>query len=164
MGGHRCEYWVYDGDKYGKNGYWASDTDWHANSDSVTDVPAHASILRLATGTCVDYSFALTTILRKLGYSRGDVLSVNGVGHGYNLLRLPGESKFHYVDTVGNRGNEIFGGTGFAAIVDQSAPGKPALAWYDYCRKMDEGCSNDYYSQSTGNCPPNNNIYGCEGV
>jgi hypothetical protein len=163
MGGHRCEYNEFIV-KWGKAGHWSSDTDWHANSDSVVDVPAHASIDRLSTGTCVDYSFALTTMLRKLGYSKDDVFSVNGEGHGYNLLRFPGEAKFHYVDTVGNRGGEVFGGTGFNKIVNQSAPGKPALAWYDYCRKMDDGCSNDAYGQSTGRCPANENIYGCEGV
>jgi len=165
MGGHRCEYKHFGPlIKWGKAGYWNSDTNWESNSDSVVDTPAHASILRLSTGTCVDYSFALTTILRKLGYSRDDVFSVNGDGHGYNLVRFPGEMKYHYVDTVGNRGNEVFGGAGFPEIVNQSAAGKPKIAWYDYCRKLDDGCSNDYYSQSRGNCPPNNNIFGCEGV
>jgi len=163
MGGHRCEYYSFIVD-WGKAGHWSSDTDWRANSDSVVDVPAHASILRLSTGTCVDYSFAVTTILRKLGYSRDEVFSVNGEGHGYNLVRFPGDVKYHYVDTVGNRGNEVLGGSGFIPIVNQSAPGKPKLAWYDYCRKLDAGCSNDYYSQSTGNCPSNNNIFSCEGV
>jgi len=163
MGGHRCEYNEFIV-KWGKAGHWSSDSDFHANSDSVVDVPAHASIDRLSTGTCVDYSFALTTMLRKLGYSKDDVFSVNGEGHGYNLVRFPGEAKFHYVDTVGNRGNEVLGGAGFIPIVNQSAPGKPKLAWYDYCRKLDDGCSNDEYGQSTGRCPSNDNIYSCEGV
>jgi hypothetical protein len=161
MGGHRCEYydaWIFG--KYGKAGYWNSDTSYRSNSDSVVDVPAHASINRLSTGTCVDYSFALATLLRKIGYSKDDVFSVNGEGHGYNLLRFPGETKFHYVDTVGNRGGEIFGGTGFPAIYNATGH---AVAWYNYCTRMDEGCSNDYYSQSTSRCPSNNNIYSCEG-
>ncbi len=163
MGGHRCEYYEFIV-KWGKEGHWSSDTDWRANSDSVVDVPAHASIDRLSTGTCVDYSFAVTTMLRKLGYSKDDVFSVNGEGHGYNLVRFPGEAKFHYVDTVGNRGSEVLGGAGFIPIVNQSVPGKPKLAWYDYCRNMDDGCSNDEYSESVGRCPSNNDIYGCEGV
>jgi hypothetical protein len=162
MGGHRCEYydaWIFG--KYGKAGYWHSDTNYHSNSDSVADVPAHASINLLSTGTCVDYSFALTTLLRKIGYSRDDVFSVNGEGHGYNLLRFPGEVKFHYVDTVGNNGGGVYGGTGFPAIYNASGS---CVAWYNYCTKMDEGCSNDNYGESTSRCPSNNNIYSCEGI
>jgi subtilase family serine protease len=161
MGGHRCEYidaWIFG--KYGKPGYWKSDTNYRSNSDSFADIPAHASINLLSTGTCVDYSFALTTILRKLGYGHDDVFSVNGDGHGYNLVRFPGETKFHYVDTVGNRGGEVFGGSGYPDIYT----GGTLVAWYDYCKKMDEGCSNDQYAESTGRCPPNNQIYSCEGV
>jgi len=155
MGGHRCEYYEFLGWKWGKEGYWKSDTDFRKNSDSVCDVPAHASINRLSTGTCVDYSFALTTILRKLGYSKDEVFSVSGDGHGYNLVKFPGERKWHYVDTVGNNGGGVYGGAGYP---------DPKTAWYDYCRNMDEGCSNDYYSESRGNCPSNDEIYGCEGV
>ena len=155
MGGHRCEYYEFLWWKWGKEGYWKSDTDFRKNSDSFCDVPAHASINRLSTGTCVDYSFALTTILRKLGYSKDEVFSVNGDGHGYNLVKFPGETKWHYVDTVGNSGGGVYGGAGYP---------DPKTAWYDYCRNMDEGCSNDYYSQSRGNCPSNDEIYGCEGV
>jgi hypothetical protein len=82
MGGHRCEYydaWIFG--KYGKAGYWNSDTNYRSNSDSVTDVPVHASIERLSTGTCVDYSFALTTFLRKIGYSKDDVMAITFSGY-----------------------------------------------------------------------------------
>jgi parallel beta-helix repeat protein len=158
MGGHRCEYnwaWFFHTFRWREDGYWNSDTNYQSNNDSVVDNPAHASINRLSTGTCVDYSFALTTLLRKAGYSAEDVLSVDGDGHGYNLLRLPGESKWHYVDTVGNSGGGIYGGSGYTA---------PEDAWYLYCRKMDEGCSNDVYSASRSHCPPNSSIYGCESI
>ena len=157
MGGHRCVYgwwWFFGTHKYGKDGYWSSDSNWRSNSDSVVDEPAHASINRLSTGTCVDYSFALTTMLRKAGYSRDDVYSVDGDGHGYNLLRLPGESKWHYVDTVGNNGGGVFGGSYTS----------PDGAWYDYCRNLDDGCSNDVYSQSRSRCPSQTMIFGCESV
>ena len=107
MGGHRCEYKYFLWETWGKPGYWNSDTNWKSNSDSVLDAPAHASINRLSTGTCVDYSFALTTILRKMGYSKDDALSVNGKGHGYNLVKFPGDTKWHYVDTVGNSGGGV---------------------------------------------------------
>lgn len=162
MGGHRCEYydaWIFG--KYGKTGYWKSDTDFSRNSDSAADVPAHASINLLSTGTCVDYSFALTTILRKLGYSKDEVFSVNGDGHGYNLVKFPGETKWHYVDTVGNNGGGVYGGSGYQEIYNSTLH---LVAWYDYCKNLDEGCSNDYYSQSVSRCPPNSQIYSCEGV
>ncbi|MCA9998456.1 MAG: right-handed parallel beta-helix repeat-containing protein, partial [Anaerolineales bacterium] len=153
MGGHRCEYidaWIFG--TYGKEGYWNSDSNYHSNSDSVVDTPTHASINRLSTGTCVDYSFALTTALRKAGFSKDDIFSVNGDGHGYNLLRLPGEPKWHYVDTVGNGGGGVYGG---------SYP-SPQSAWYAYCTSLDDGCSNDAYSESVSRCPSNSMIYGCE--
>jgi parallel beta-helix repeat protein len=156
MGGHRCVYydaWIFG--KYGKHGSWSSDTNWQNNSDSACDTPTHASINRLSTGTCVDYSFAVTTMLRKAGYSSEDVLSVNGDGHGYNLVRFPGEPKWHYVDTVGNRSGEVFGGPGWPDTL---------YAWYDYCHNLDDGCSNDVLSQRRSNCPPNSSIYGCESV
>jgi subtilase family serine protease len=162
MTGHRCEYydaWIFG--KYGKAGYWHSDIDYRKNSDSVVDLPAHASINQLSTGTCVDYSFAVTTLLRKIGFSKDDVFSVNGDGHGYNLVRFPGDMFFHYVDTVGNRGGEVMGGSGYPDIYNDTGH---FVGWYDYCRNMDEGCSNDYYSESIPNCPPNSRIYDCEGV
>jgi len=227
MGGHRCVYnqfgwcaircW-----KWKEPGYWHSDTDFTKNNDSMADVPVHASINKLSTGTCVDYSFALTTILRKLGYSKDDILSVNGKGHGYNLVRFPGDTKWHYVDTVGNAGGEVnedpnrhcCKGTpqyipedpvsdACLDIHDQSLCENLGCAWhpalagpecfgpadrgscnrisdqgtcenltgcswevcgYDYCRNMDAGCSNDYYSQSKAHCPPNDEIKGCEGI
>ncbi|MFH0862124.1 MAG: hypothetical protein V1875_03755 [Candidatus Altiarchaeota archaeon] len=163
MGGHRCAYNTFLWWKWGKAGYWSSDTNYESNSDSVVDVPAHASIDRLSTGTCVDYSVAMTTILRKMGYDRDSIYSVDGDGHWYNLIKLPGDAKWHYLDTVGNRGSEIMGGTGWPDINNQSDPARPSYG-YDYCRKMDDGCSNDNYGESTGRCPSNNNIYNCEGI
>lgn len=215
MGGHRCVYKKFGSCsikcwKWGKAGYWKSDTDYTKNSDSVVDAPAHASINRLSTGTCVDYSFALTTILRKMGYSRDDVFSVNGEGHGYNLVRFPGDVKWHYVDTVGNGGGGVHTDpdrhcckgtpTSCAEITDSAACNDMECSWsggscygtpredscwriggpevnceavdgcdwevcgYGYCRKLDDGCSNDHYSQERSNCPLNNEIVGCEGV
>lgn len=165
MTGHRCVYnenglcsvhcW-----RSGEMGYWKSDTDYTKNNDSFADVPAHASINLLSTGTCVDYSFALTTILRKLGYNKDDALSVSGDKHAYNLVRFPGVMKWSYVDTVGNRAGEIFGGIGYSSVYDSGV----LTASYDYCKKMKKGCSNDYYSQKKGNCPSNELIFSCEGV
>jgi parallel beta-helix repeat protein len=49
----------------------------------------------------------------------------------------------------------MYGGSGFPS---------PNGAWYDYCRKLDDGCYNDSYSESRGNCPANTQIYGCESI
>lgn len=155
MNGHRCEYNNFLGIKWQKSGYWKSDSDFRKNNDSFSDVPAHASINLLSTGTCVDYSFALTTILRKMGFNPFDALSVNGDGHAFNLVRFPGERKWHYVDTVSNQGSNIYGGAGFP---------DPQKNWYNYCSSMDRGCSNDYFSESRKHCPSNDDIFGCVGV
>ncbi|MHC4499128.1 MAG: NosD domain-containing protein, partial [Planctomycetota bacterium] len=110
MEGQRCEYywmWLLEEMRWGKPGYWHSDDDWRSNSDSVVDLPAHASIERLSTGTSVDYAMALATVLRKAGYSRDEVYAVDGEKHDYNLIRFPGDAKWHYVDTVGNTGGGV---------------------------------------------------------
>lgn len=163
--GHRCVYNQYGSCsihcwKKPEGGYWKSDTDYTENNDSLVDVPAHTSINILSTGTCVDYSFALTTVLRKIGYSKDDVLSVNGDKHGYNLVRFPGMMKWSYVDTVGNRAGEIFGGIGYSKVYNDGV----LSANYDYCKNLNKGCSNDYYSQKKENCPSNETIFSCEGI
>ncbi len=154
MGGHNCKYnyvWCYTYDKgwhkykWGKSGYWNSDDDYGSNSDSRLDTPAHVTINRLSTGTCVDYSFALTTLLRKAGYSRDEVFSVNGVGHGYNLLKFPDEPKWHYVDTVGNGGGGVYGGSGFTSPNYHHCKGTPLSCaimnnWPTACNQV-AGCT-----------------------
>jgi len=72
------------------------------NSCLFSDLPAHASILTLKTGTCVDYSVALTTLLRMVGYSKDEVYSVGAPGHEYNLVKFPEHLRWRIVDTVGN--------------------------------------------------------------
>jgi parallel beta-helix repeat protein len=154
MGGHQCEYywvWAYKHSKgwykykWGKHGDWDSDLNYQSNSDSVIDLPAHASIERLSTGTCVDYAIALTTLLRKSGYAKNEAYAVDGEGHDYNLVRFPGDSEWYYVDTTGN-------GSGIKEW---------PLTGYNYCHNMDEGCYNDRYSPSQSNCPPNSQIHHC---
>jgi parallel beta-helix repeat protein len=216
MGGHVCETFNIGPWNWGRHGEWESDTDYTRNSDSVTDVPAHASINRLSTGSCVDYSFAVTTMLRKAGYSIDNALSVNGDGHAYNLVRFPGEAKWHYVDTTSNGWRNVFGGDGFRSPNYHCCKGTPnscadfperrpceragcdwdgsscsgdpddggcrrayredeanctatpGCSWqlcvYDYCRAMDDGCSNDNYRERKRHCPENDSIFGCEGI
>jgi len=115
--GYNCVYKVYDfilwEKKVGKWGWWHSDTDYEENSDSMHDTPAHVSLNIYSSGTCYDYAIALCTLLRKAGYSKDDVFVVDGIAHGYNLIRFPGDNKWHYVDTVGNTGGGIWGGVGY---------------------------------------------------
>ena len=153
MKNERCEYYYNLFGKHGKFGYWNSDTDYTQNSDSVLDAPAHVSINLLSTGSCVDYSVALTTILRKLGYGKNEVYSVDGDGHWYNLIKLPGDKYWHFLDTTGNTRGDIYGKP-FTKLTSKN---------YDYCNKIDKGCSNDVYAISTSLCPGKNQIIGCGG-
>lgn len=131
------------------SGWWNSDEDMSQNNCGAYDAPAHVSINEYSTGTCRDYAIALTTMLRKAGFGKDDVLTVSGNGHGYNLLRLPRFNRFYYVDDVGNTGGGI--------------KHNPATG-YDYCRNMSHGCANDFYASSTDNCPGNVEIHGCRNI
>jgi hypothetical protein len=54
------------------------------------------------TGVCRDYSLAVTTLLRKAGYSQRDIGNWCDGAHCYNVVRFPGDTKWHVVDTTGN--------------------------------------------------------------
>jgi hypothetical protein len=92
---------------------WRSDTNMSKNSGSMGLIPTHATVNILQTGVCEDYSAAVTTLLRKAGYSKTEALTaVTGSyrlpllgehpGHGYGIVLLPGDTKYHFVDTTGN--------------------------------------------------------------
>jgi hypothetical protein len=130
---------------------WASDTDMSKNSCKFSDLIAHANILEdkgIHTGSCVDYSVSLTTLLRKAGYTKDEVFTTCGPGHAYNLVKFPGDLKYHIVDTTGNKPNPITLG------------GKPS-GNYSYCSYgsgCQPACMNDAYN---GNCPAKSEVYGC---
>jgi len=129
----------------GKPNGWASDTDMSKNSCLFSDLPAHANIEILSTGTCVDYSTSLTTLLRMVGYTTNEVYSLNGPGHEFNLVRFPGETKWNLVDTVGNYPSPYN---------PTDVPGK----WYPYCKYNIDSCSND---AGEVECPAKNMVKGC---
>jgi len=84
---------------------WSDDHDMTKNKCLWSDLPAHVNILSdvgIHTGTCVDYSVSVTTLLRKAGYSINEVYSVSGPHHAFNLVKFPGEKKWHIIDTTGN--------------------------------------------------------------
>jgi hypothetical protein len=124
---------------------WISDTDLTKNSCIFSDLPAHANLNLLSTGTCVDYSVSFTTLLRMLGYSKNEIYSVTGPGHEFNLIKFPGELKWNFVDTVGNNPSPY------------NSNGIPG-SWYNYCDYYQTSCAND---GGQGTCPTKSEIKGC---
>ncbi len=124
-------------------GWWNSDDDMNKNNIALSDIPTHASIDLLSTGTCVDYAFGLSTSLRKAGYSVKEVYAVESYDHAYNLVKLAGDDKYTIVDTTGN---------GYAFVLG----GKPI--GYDYCGKIDK-C---YSDRGREKCPDLDGIFTCE--
>jgi cysteine-rich repeat protein len=117
------------------NQAWKTDTDWSTKNDCVlNDLPAHASINKVKTGTCTDYSIVLTTLLRKAGYSKNEVYSIMGNdpnrgGHVYNLVKFPGVKKFRIIDTNGNLPNPDY----FTSKTTPENIPKNIIP-YDYCK------------------------------
>ncbi|MCD4666363.1 PKD domain-containing protein [archaeon] len=125
-------------------GEWVSDLKLELNDISLSDIHARASIDILGTGTCVDYSFALTTMIRKLNYDRKSIYSVESKNHAWNLVRFPLDRKFTVVDTTGNNNPAIKLGS--------------VLSGYEYCEEMLR-CYNDL---GRVRCPAERFIHGCE--
>jgi len=125
---------------------WESDTDMSQNNCNIVEPPAHATLNILQTGTCADYSVLVTTLLRKAGYKPNEVFSVDQTIHATNLVKLPGDSKYHHVDTTGNKVGIVFDGW---------FPGR------DYNKIGRWGCYND---KGHFRCPDNSMIYENFGV
>ena len=124
---------------------WVSDVDMSKNSCYLSDLPAHVTLNVLSTGTCVDYSVSVTTLLRLVGYGVDEVYSVMGPGHEYNLVKFPGERNWNVVDTNENNPRPY------------NPSGLPA-DHYSYCDYLTESCAND---AGQGNCPPRKRVKGC---
>jgi len=99
------------------------------------------------TWMCTGYSIAVTTLLRSVGYGKDEAYSICGPGHAYNLVKFPGDTKYHLVDTVGNYPNPY------------NPTGVPPSG-YPYCSYG--GCTpcimND---EGGGSCPPRSEVIGC---
>ncbi len=132
---------------------WKSDVAMNKNTCYFSDLPAHASILGdqgivteaegINTGTCCDYSNALTTMLRIIGYNSTEVYSCTGPEHCYNLVKFPRESKWNLVDTTGNKD---------VPWTKQGSPG----GIYLYCNYFN--CRND---MGTFTCPFSGDVWRC---
>lgn len=82
---------------------WEDDLDMSKNSCWFSNLPAYVSLLKLKTGTCVDYSVALTTLLRKAGYTKDEIFSASIENHMLNIIfDRPGSSRFKVYDITGN--------------------------------------------------------------
>ncbi len=125
-------------------GRWVSDFSIDKNNIALADLPSHVSLNILSTGTCVDYSFSLTTLIRKLNYKQSEILTVEAPNHAYNLVRFPLDKRYTIVDTTGNND---------PAIVFGSVP-----YGYAYC----ENIKNCYNDNGFILCPSLNEINGCE--
>jgi hypothetical protein len=136
--------------KSAKDGWYNSDTNPQDNNNALADIPTHASINTMNTGTCVDYSFAVTTALRKSGFKKNEILSMRTPGHLYNVVWLPGDSKYSFIDTVGNTGGDFFTGPGWS----WKSGGKSV----NHCSYNSDRCSND---NGQVNCPSKSDVSGC---
>jgi len=128
-------------------GLWRSDTNHQLNEIALSDTPAHVSLSKehIGSGTCVDYSVAATTLLRKIGFSKEDVMTVEASNHAYNLIRFDLDRKYTLFDMTGNN--------------EGLKPGKVPQG-YEYCQNI----INCYNDNGKIDCPGNKNIIGCENV
>jgi hypothetical protein len=153
---------------------WRSDTNMSENSAVMGMFPTHATVNILQTGVCIDYAAALTTMLRKAGYNQSEVFSTSSTGydlplvgdhpgHAYNLVLLPGDAKYHIVDTTGNGDGINLGGVPGYFRFTGCFLGMPSQIrvmdwWVGYCSKISLQSYNDAGEEKT---PEKWRIYGC---
>jgi hypothetical protein len=153
---------------------WRSDTNMSENSAVMGMFPTHATVNILQTGVCIDYAAALTTLLRKAGYNHSEVFSTSSTGydlplvgdhpgHAYNLVLLPGDTKYHIVDTTGNGDGINLGGVPGYFRFTGCFLGMPSQIrvmdwWVGYCSKISPQSYNDVGEAKT---PEKVRIYGC---
>ena len=153
---------------------WRSDTNMSENSAVMGMFPTHATVNILQTGVCIDYAAALTTMLRKAGYNSSEVFSTSSTaydlplvgehpGHAYNLVLLPGDTKYHIVDTTGNGDGINLGGVPGYFRFTGCFLGKPSQIrvmdwWVGYCNMISPQSYNDAGDATT---PEKKKIFGC---
>jgi len=153
---------------------WCSDSNMSENSAVMGMFPTHATVNILQTGVCIDYAAALTTMLRKAGYNQSEVFSTSSTGydlplvgehpgHAYNLVLLPGDAKYHIVDTTGNGDGINLGGVPGYFRFTGCFLGMPSQIrvmdwWVGYCSKISPQSYNDAGEATT---PEKERIFGC---
>lgn len=153
---------------------WRSDSNMTENSAVLGMFPTHATVNILKTGVCIDYAAALTTLLRKAGYARDEAFTTassgyelpllgNHPGHAYNIVKLPGEEKYYFVDITGNaEGINLQGLPGYFWFTGCFA-GMPVRIkvhqWsVEYCNKT---LNWGYSDAGALNTPPMTRMMGC---
>ena len=153
---------------------WHSDTNMSENSAVLGMFPTHATVNILQTGVCSDYSAALTTMLRKAGYNKSEAFSTSSSafdlplvgdhpGHAFNLVLLPGDTKYHIVDTTGNGDGINLGGVPGYFQFTGCFLGMPSHTrimdwWMGYCKMISPQSYNDAGDART---PEKEKIFGC---
>lgn len=153
---------------------WRSDTNMSENSAVLGLFPTHATVDILQTGVCIDYAAAVTTLLRKAGYSKTEAMSTastgydlpllgNHPGHAYNLVLLPGDDRYHIVDTTGNGEGISLDGLPHYFWFTGCFLGQPVKIrvfdwWVGYCNKTSRYGYNDAGDLLT---PAKEKICGC---
>lgn len=153
---------------------WHSDTNMSENSAVLGLFPTHATVNILQTGVCIDYAAAVTTLLRKAGYSKTEAMSTastgydlpllgNHPGHAYNVVLLPGEDQYHIVDTTGNGEGINENGVPHYFYFTGCFLGQPVKIrvfdwWVGYCTKTSQYGYNDAGYLRT---PEKEKICGC---
>jgi len=153
---------------------WHSDTNMSENSAVLGLFPTHATVNILKTGVCSDYSAALTTMLRKAGYNKSEAFSTSSSafdlpfvgdhpGHAFNLVLLPGDTKYHIVDTTGNGdGINLDGVPGYFRFTGcfLGMPSQTRIMdwWMGYCKMISPQSYNDAGNART---PEKKKICGC---
>ncbi|OPY54737.1 MAG: hypothetical protein A4E49_00746 [Methanosaeta sp. PtaU1.Bin112] len=155
---------------------WRSDSNMSENSAVLGMFPTHATVNILQTGVCVDYAAAVTTMLRKAGYNKSEAFSTFSTGydlplvgehpgHAYNLVILPGDAKYHIVDTTGNGDGINLGDVPGYFRFTGCFLGMPSQIrvmdwWVGYCSRISPMSYNDAGEART---PEKGKIYGCAG-
>ncbi|GEM_PF-3642847 len=139
---------------------WANDTFLNFNSCTMSDLPAHASIDIISTGTCCDYSIALVTLLRMSGYKRNEIYGVDAPGHCYNVVKFPEDKKWTIVDTVNNglSMSSTMGDWDWHWTID----GYGDVGHCDY--ELDDTIEGKWCPNDNGNgiCPSPNEVHNCD--
>lgn len=136
---------------------WKNDTDYNQNHCHYHDLPAHASLYIVETGTCVDYSVAVTTMFRKAGYPKDEVYSYIMVtdadgSHAANLIKHAGD--YWVVDNNDNEADSWI----------SSPSWSNSYFSFPYCRVLSRPFQNDDHEialASAGAEPIYKDIHGC---
>jgi len=127
-----------------EKGFWGSNTKPSLSHLSLADLPPHASINILESGSCVDFATAIVTLLKKAGTTYAVVVEADT--HAFVIYRPPLHKMLRIIDMTGNHAGINLGGI--------------PSGGFNYCEEI-KFC---YDESGEVSCPKNNQIEGCEGI